>query len=306
MGLLVDGKWQDQWYDTKSHGGKFVRSQSQFRHWIKADGSTEFQPEKDRYHLYVSYACPWAHRTIIFRKLKKLESVISLSVVNPYMLEHGWTFAPYPGSTGDPLNQKEFLYQIYLLADQNYSGRVTVPVLWDKKTGTIVNNESSEIIRMLNSEFHEFTDDQNDYCPQELSAEIDKINDLVYPNINNGVYKCGFATSQEAYEEAFENLFKSLDQLEKILSSNQYLLGNNLTEADWRFFTTLLRFDPVYYAHFKCNLRQISDYPHLTRYLKELYHHPGITETVNFDHIKTHYYASQKTINPSGITPPRP
>ncbi len=306
MGLLVEGKWVDKWYDTESSDGKFKREQSSFRNWIKTDGSSQFIPEKGRYHLYVSLACPWAHRTIILRKLKKLEDIISLSIVDPLMLESGWEFSNYPGSIPDNVNNTKYMYEIYLKADNNFTGRVTVPVLWDKKEKTIVNNESSEIIRMLNSEFSNFTDVNTDFYPMELKEKIDEINSFVYADINNGVYKCGFATTQNAYEEAFENLFSALDKVEAILDNNKYLCGKHLTEADVRLFTTLIRFDPVYYSHFKCNFMQISDYKNIHKYLKNLYNYPGIKETVNFTHIKEHYYKSHKTINPTGIVPKGP
>ena len=303
MGLLVEGKWQDKWYDTKSTGGRFVRGKSQFRDWITADGSSGFKAEPDRYHLYISLACPWAHRTLIFRKLKKLEEVISLSIVDPLMQENGWEFTEYAGSIPDTLNGSRYLHQIYTAAKEDYTGRVTVPVLWDKEKKTIVNNESSEIIRMLNSEFNEFGDPSLNFYPQELRDEIDRINAVVYANINNGVYKCGFATKQDAYEEAFNNLFGTLDQIENLLSEHRYLVGDKMTEADWRLFTTLLRFDSVYYTHFKCNLCRIEEYPNLSNYLRELYQFPGVQETVNFKHIKEHYFKSHKTINPTGIVP---
>ncbi|MCK5710681.1 MAG: glutathione S-transferase family protein [Deltaproteobacteria bacterium] len=303
MGLLVEGKWQDKWYDTKSTGGRFVRGKSQFRDWITADGSSGFKAEPDRYHLYISLACPWAHRTLIFRKLKKLEEVISLSIVDPLMQENGWEFTEYAGSIPDTLNGSRYLHQIYTAAKEDYTGRVTVPVLWDKEKKTIVNNESSEIIRMLNSEFNEFGDPSLNFYPQELRDEIDRINAVVYANINNGVYKCGFATKQDAYEEAFNNLFGTLDQIENLLSEHRYLVGDKMTEADWRLFTTLLRFDSVYYTHFKCNLCRNEEYPNLSNYLRELYQFPGVQETVNFKHIKEHYFKSHKTINPTGIVP---
>ncbi len=303
MGLLVEGKWQDKWYDTKSTGGRFVRGKSQFRDWITADGSSGFKAEPDRYHLYISLACPWAHRTLIFRKLKKLEEVISLSIVDPLMQENGWEFTEYAGSIPDTLNGSRYLHQIYTAAKEDYTGRVTVPVLWDKEKKTIVNNESSEIIRMLNSEFNEFGDPSLNFYPQELRDEIDRINAVVYANINNGVYKCGFATKQDAYEEAFNNLFGTLDQIENLLSEHRYLVGDKMTEADWRLFTTLLRFDSVYYTHFKCNLCRNEEYPNLSNYLRELYQFPGVQETVNFKHIKEHYFKSHKTINPMGIVP---
>jgi len=306
MGLLVEGKWQDEWYDTQSTGGRFVRKDSQFRDWVTADGSSGFKAEPNRYHLYVSLACPWAHRTLILRKLKNLEGVISLSIVDPLMEENGWEFSDYPGSISDSLNGSRYLHQIYTTAKPDYTGRVTVPVLWDKKKKIIVNNESSEIILMLNSEFDEFGNSTQDFYPPELRDEIDEINAVVYGNINNGVYKCGFSTTQQAYEEAFNNLFSTLDQIENILSKKRYLVGDKLTLADWRLFTTLLRFDSVYYTHFKCNLRRIEEYPHISNYLRELYQYPGVQETVNFKHIKEHYFKSHKTINPTGIVPSGP
>jgi len=306
MGLLVEGKWQDKWYDTKSTGGRFVRRESQFREWVTADGSSGFKAEPGRYHLYVSLACPWAHRTLIFRKLKKLEGVISLSIVDPLMEENGWEFSDYESSIEDSVNGSDYLHQIYTTAKPDYTGRVTVPVLWDKEKKTIVNNESSEIILMLNSEFDEFGNSTQDFYPPELRDEIDQINEAVYHNINNGVYKCGFATTQQAYEEAFNNLFSTLDQIENILSKKRYIVGDKLTLADWRLFTTLLRFDSVYYTHFKCNLRRIEEYPNLSNYLRELYQYPGVEETVNFKHIKEHYFKSHKTINPTGIVPSGP
>jgi len=306
MGFLFEGEWKNEWYDTKSTGGRFVRKESFFRNWITADGSPGFKAHADRYHLYISLACPWAHRTLIFRKLKKLENVISLSIVSPIMLDNGWIFDDFPGSIPDTVNNSKYLYEIYLAAKPDYSGRATVPVLWDKKTGTIVNNESSEIIRMFNEEFNYFGDSNIDFYPKELREEIDEINDIVYDNVNNGVYKCGFATTQEAYEEAFVSLFDTLDYIEKRLGKQRYLVGSTITEADWRLFTTLIRFDGVYFGHFKCNLRRISDYPHLSNYLRELFQFPGISDTINFEHIKKHYYHSHRTINPTGIVPVGP
>lgn len=303
MGLLVEGKWQDKWYETKSTGGRFVRQNSSFRNWVTADGSSGYKAEPGRYHLYVSLACPWAHRTLIFRKLKKLENIISISVVHPIMLTQGWEFKDYPGSIPDSVNEASYLHEIYTSVESEYTGRVTVPVLWDKETSKIVSNESSEIIRMLNSEFNEFGDKDLDFYPMGLREEIDEINEIVYQNVNNGVYRCGFATTQDAYEEAFDSLFGALDTLEERLSKKRYLVGDKITEADWRLFTTLLRFDPVYYSHFKCNLRHISDYPSLSGYLRELYQVPGVSDTTNFDHIKVHYYASHRSINPTGIVP---
>ncbi|AFY69279.1 Glutathione transferase [Thalassoporum mexicanum PCC 7367] len=303
MGLLVEGVWRDQWYDTSKTGGKFVRQSSSFRNQITADGSGGFKAEADRYHLYVSLACPWAHRTLIFRKLKGLTDLISVSVVNPLMLEHGWTFDPAPGVIADSVNGASYLHQVYTKAQPDYTGRVTVPVLWDKETSTIVNNESAEIIRLFNREFAAFSSNDLDFCPDDLVAEIDEINEFVYDNINNGVYKCGFATTQAAYAEAFASLFDALDKLEARLSKQRYLVGDRLTEADWRLFTTLVRFDPVYVGHFKCNKQRIADYPNLSNYLRELYQYGDVAETVNLDHIKQHYYASHKTINPTGIIP---
>ncbi len=312
MGLLVDGKWQDRWYDTKSSGGRFERSVSQWRDFVTTDGAPApgrergFKAEPGRYHLYVSLACPWAHRTLILRKLKKLEDVISVSVVDPFMGSDGWTFLQRDGATGDTLYGLDFLHQIYTRADPHYSGRVTVPVLWDKRDETIVSNESSEIIRMFNSAFDAFGDASVDFYPEELREEIDAWNDRVYPSINNGVYRCGFATTQVAYEEAFEELFSALDEVDAHLARNRYLAGGRLTEADWRLFTTLVRFDPVYVGHFKCNLRRIADYPNLSNYLRELYQVPGVAETVDLHHIKHHYYGSHQTINPTGIVPAGP
>ncbi len=312
MGLLVNGVWQDQWYDTKSTGGRFERTVTSFRHWITPDGAagpsgeSGFAAEKDRYHLYVSLACPWAHRTLIFRKLKKLEDFISVSAVHPLMLEEGWTFDDYPGAIADTALGKRRLYEVYLEAKPDYSGRVTVPTLWDKKQRTIVNNESSEIIRMFNGAFDDLTGNRDDYYPQALRPAIDEVNARVYKNINNGVYRVGFATTQKAYEEAFNALFAELDEIETRLSRQRYLAGSTLTEADVRLFTTLIRFDAVYVGHFKCNLRRIADYPNLSNYLRELFQIPAFGETVNFDHIKTHYYASHRQINPTGIIPAGP
>ncbi|MEQ1949882.1 glutathione S-transferase family protein [Mesorhizobium sp. CN2-181] len=312
MGQLVDGKWQDVWYSTKETGGRFVRSEAPWRDWVNADGKPApgrtrgFRAEPGRYHLYVSYACPWAHRTLIFRVLKKLEDMISVSVVHHFMGKDGWTFLAEDGATGDDLYGLDFLHQIYTKADSHYSGRVTVPVLWDRKEQTIVSNESSEIIRMLNSAFDEWGDASVDFYPEPLQAEIDAINALVYPAINNGVYRAGFATTQEAYEEAFGELFSALDTLEKRLSGQRYLVGEKITEADWRLFTTLARFDPVYVGHFKCNLRRIADYPNLSNYLRDLYQVPGVAGTVNMHHIKSHYYGSHTTINPTRIVPVGP
>jgi len=304
MGLLVNGIWKDKWYDTDSNKGKFVRSETQFRSFIGEDKA--FQPEKKRYHLYLSYACPWAHRTLIFWVLKKLKGFIGITVVHPAMLEQGWELKDENGCSTDPLYGYSYLYQLYTKAEPEYSGRVTVPILWDKKTESIVNNESSEIIRMFNFAFNKITGDTQDFYPTSLRNEIDEINDMVYRHINNGVYQCGFATTQAAYEDAFNQLFNSLNEIEERLNKQAYLAGERLTEADWRLFTTLIRFDAVYYGHFKTNLKRIKDYPNLYRYLKKLYHYPGIAETVHFDHIKRHYYYSHKMINPSQIIPVGP
>lgn len=310
MGLLVDGVWQDDVSRTKD--GHFIRPATQFRNWVTADGSAGpsgqggFKAEAGRYHLYVSLACPWAHRTIIFRKLKGLENAISLSVVSPDMLKDGWTFNKNEGSTGDAVNGKSKLSEIYVLADARYTGRVSVPVLWDKQRRTIVNNESSEIIRMLNSAFDACTNVRTDYYPQALRAEIDRLNEFTYSNINNGVYRAGFATSQAAYEQAFRNLFDALDEIEQMLSQQRYLAGNAITEADWRLFPTLARFDAVYYSHFKCNWRHIYEYPNLSNYVHDLYQQPGVAETVSLAQIKRHYYFSQRHVNPTGIVPVGP
>ena len=301
MGLLVKGQWKDQWYDTGATEGEFVRQDAQFRNWI---GEPGFEAEAGRYHLFVSLACPWAHRTLIFRKLKSLEQLISISIVDPVMLEHGWVFPE--GSMGNPIKGIDHLSHVYTAADDTYSGRVTVPVLWDKKRHTIVSNESSEIIRMLNTAFNELTGDTKDYYPEGLRPEIDELNELIYENVNNGVYRTGFATSQHAYTAAFQRLFETLDTLEQRLGEQRYLLGKTMTEADWRLFTTLIRFDAVYYGHFKTNLRQIEDYPNLGNYVRELYQVEGVAETVDLDQIKTHYYVSQTTINPTQIVPVGP
>ncbi len=312
MGLLVDGEWRDQWYDTKATGGRFKRDISRFRNWVTADGragptgASGFAAEPGRYHLYVSYACPWAHRTLIFRKLKGLEDMIPLSVVHWYMAENGWTFADGDGVIPDPIHDADYMYQVYQAADASYTGRVTVPVLWDKEKQTIVSNESADIIRMFNSAFDGIGATEGDYYPEPLREEIDEINARVYDTVNNGVYKAGFATSQEAYEEAVEPLFESLEWLDGRLSTQRYLLGEAITEADWRLFTTLLRFDPVYVGHFKCNRRRIVDYPNLWPYVRDLYQVPGVAETVHMDHIKSHYYGSHETINPTRIVPVGP
>jgi glutathionyl-hydroquinone reductase len=312
MGLLVDGKWQDKWYPTGDNGGRFVRPDAKFRNWVTRDGAAGrsgkggFKAEPGRYHLYVSWACPWASRTLIFRSLKRLKDVISVSVVHYHMGADGWTFLAEDGATGDTLYGLDFLHQVYTKADPAFSGRVTVPVFWDKKLETIVNNESSEIIRMLNSAFDQWGDASLDFYPERLRGEVDAVNALVYPAVNNGVYRAGFATTQPAYEEAFRELFAALDTLEERLARHRYLVGDSITEADWRLFTTLVRFDPVYVGHFKCNLRRIVDYPHLWAYVRDLYQRPGIAETVNLFHIKHHYYESHRTINPTGIVPAGP
>ena len=312
MGLLVEGKWQDQWYDTGATGGRFVRRESQFRNWVTPGGSAGpsgqggYKAEAGRYHLYVSLACPWAHRALIFRKLKGLEDLISISVVHWLMREEGWTFAPGPGVVPDIINGARVLHEVYTRANPTYSGRVTVPVLWDKATDSIVNNESSEIIRMLGSAFDGIGATPGNYYPQALRDEIDAVNARVYDTVNNGVYKAGFATTQAAYEEAVGPLFDTLDCLDERLGRQRYLCGSAVTEADWRLFTTLIRFDAVYVGHFKCNRRRIVDYPNLSGYLRELYQWPGIAGTVDFSHIKGHYYQSHTTINPSGVVPVGP
>ncbi|MFT6466754.1 glutathione S-transferase family protein [Halopseudomonas sp.] len=312
MGLLVQGQWVDRWYDTESNKGSFARSESQFRNWVTADGSAGstgdagFKAEAGRYHLYVSLACPWAHRALILRKLKGLESMISVSVVNPLMREDGWTFEVADGVVADPLHQAHCMHQIYTAADPEYSGRVTVPVLWDKQQNRLVNNESAEIIRMFNLAFDGVGAKPGDYYPQALRSEIDNLNAHIYDRVNNGVYKAGFATTQQAYEQAVTPLFTALNELDQRLSTRRYLLGEQITEADWRLFTTLVRFDAVYHGHFKCNLKRIEDYPHLAGYLRELYQWPGIAETVNMQHIKEHYYRSHTTINPTGVVPAGP
>lgn len=312
MGLLIDGVWHDKWYDTKKTGGRFQRQDSAFRNWITADGSagpsgdSGFKAEAGRYHLYVSLACPWAHRSLIFRKLKKLEEIIPLSVVHWHMGDEGWTFQEGRGVIPDSVNGADRLYEVYLKAKPDYTGRVTVPVLWDKKRETIVSNESAEIIRMFNSAFDGLTGSTLDFYPGHLRAEIDTVNEAIYSKVNNGVYKAGFATSQQAYEEAFDALFATLDDLEQRLARQRYLAGGRITEADWRLFTTLLRFDAVYHGHFKCNLKRLVDYPNLWAYTRELYQVPGVAETVDLFHIKHHYYGSHPTVNPSGIVPKGP
>ena len=313
MGLLVDGVWHDQWYDTKKSKGRFERSEAQFRNWITADGSPGpsgkggFAAEAGRYHLFVAYACPWAHRTLIFRSLKGLQDMIDVSFVHWFMGDKGWTFAEdADGIVGDNLFGSEFAHQIYTKADPDYSGRVTVPILWDKKGQTIASNESSEIIRMFNSAFDGIGAKEGDYYPSALRDQIDAINDRVYDTLNNGVYKCGFATTQDAYNDAVVPLFDTLDYLEELLSKNRYLTGDKTTEADWRLFPTLARFDSIYHGHFKCNIRRLSDYPNLWAYTRDLYQHPGIADTLNFAHNKQHYYASHETVNPTRIVPMGP
>lgn len=312
MGALVEGIWQDQPLVPKSRDGRFVRKDSAFRNWITTDGSPGptgtggFKAEPGRYHLYVSLACPWAHRTLIFRSLKGLEEMVSVSVVNWLMLENGWTFEEAPGVIPDPIHNARYLYQVYTAADPTYTGKVTVPVLWDRERATIVNNESSEIIRMFNRGFDDIGAKAGDYFPEDLRDEIDRLNARIYDTVNNGVYKAGFATRQEAYEEAVAALFESLDWLNHLLGSRRYLTGDRQTEADWRLFTTLVRFDAVYVGHFKCNLRRIADYPNLSEYLRDLYQVPGVAETVNMQHIKGHYYESHRMINPTGIVPKGP
>ena len=312
MGLLVDGQWQDKWYDTKASEGRFEREDAGFRNWVTADGSAGpsgiggFKAEPNRYHLYVSLACPWAHRTTIYRKLKGLEDMISLSIVHPFMGDKGWTFAEGTGVIADPIVKADYLYEVYIAAKPDYTGRVTVPILWDKETNTIVSNESSEIIRMFNSAFDEVGATAINFLPTELLAEIDTVNEFVYSAVNNGVYKAGFATTEAAYKEAVITLFDALDTLEARLVDQRYLLGNTITEADWRLFTTLVRFDAVYVGHFKCNIRRIVDYPNLWGYLRDLYQVPGIAETVSIEHIKAHYYTSHANINPTRIIPVGP
>ncbi len=312
MGLLIDGQWHDQWYDTEKHGGKFKRDASSFRNWVTADGSAGpsgeggFKAEPGRYHLYLSLACPWAHRTMIFRRLKGLQNMISVAIVNAYMGDQGWNFAPGRGVVPDIVNDTQYLHQVYTAAKPDYSGRVTVPVLWDRERQTIVNNESSEIIRMFNSAFDQLGARPGDYYPESLRQAIDEINAFVYSNINNGVYKAGFATSQDAYEQAVIALFEALGMLEQRLGEQRYLVGNTLTEADWRLFTTLIRFDSVYVGHFKCNLKRIADYPNLSNYLCDLYQVPGVSETIDLESCKQHYYQSHQTINPTGVVPVGP
>ncbi|BBM01342.1 glutathione S-transferase family protein [Microbulbifer sp. GL-2] len=312
MGLLVEGQWHDHWYDTDKQGGEYLREAAQLLNWITNDGSPGltgeggFAAEAGRYHLYVSLACPWAHRTLIFRTLKGLQDSIDVSIVSPFMREYGWSFNTQEGSSGDRLFQSDYLYQLYQRNRRDYSGRVTVPVLWDKQRQCIVNNESSEIIRMFNSAFDQLTGNEEDFYPEDLQGDIDATNDVVYENVNNGVYRAGFATSQEAYERAYESLFSTLGQLEQRLENNRYLTGDRVSEADWRLFTTLIRFDAVYHGHFKCNKQRLADYKNLWGFTRELYQWPGVAETVDFFHIKHHYYGSHLHINPTAIVPRGP
>lgn len=312
MGLLIDGEWHEQWYDTKKSGGKFQRENAQFRHWLdtepssaRHDDETVFPVAADRYHLYVSLACPWAHRTLIMRQLKGLTQLIGVTVVSPHMLQNGWQFDAYKGQS-DPLYQADFLYQIYLRARADYTGRVTVPVLWDKQRHTIVNNESADIVRIFNSAFDELTGNTFDFYPVVLRNEIDELNRFIYERINNGVYKAGFATTQQAYEDAFDALFSALDALEIRLSRQRYLHGDWVTESDIRLFTTLVRFDAVYFGHFKCNYKRLADYRNLSGFVRDIYQLPGVAQTVDLEHIKQHYYYSHDMINPSRIVPKGP
>ena len=313
MGLLIDGVWHDTWYDTKSTGGAFKRSTSAFRNWITPDGAPGpsgaggFAAMANRYHLYVSLACPWAHRTLIFRALKGLQDVIDVSVVHPDMLSDGWSFSDdYPGATGDRCFNLPFARDLYTKADPGITGRVTVPILWDTQSNMIVSNESSEIIRMFNSAFDHLTGNQEDFWPEELRDAIEPVNQRIYDTLNNGVYKAGFATTQDAYDAAIAPLFDTLDWLEARLAGSRYLMGDRITEADWRLFTTLVRFDAVYHTHFKCNRARIVDFPNIWGYLRELYQWPGVAETVNMDHITRHYFYSHDTINPHRIVPVGP
>jgi putative glutathione S-transferase len=312
MGLMVNGVWHDVWYDTASNDGRFIRADTQFRNWITADGSPGpsgeggFAAEPGRYHLYIGNACPWAHRTRVMRTLKGLDDWIDLSIVHWHMGDQGWTFEPGDGVIPDPIHNARFTHEIYRAAVPDYSGRVTIPILWDKQTRTIVSNESSEIIRMFNSAFDELGATPGDYYPAALRAEIDAVNARVYDTVNNGVYKCGFATSQQAYDESIGPLFDTLDWLDDRLATQPYLVGEILTEADWRLFTTLIRFDPVYVGHFKCNKKRLIDYPNLSRLTRVLYEYPGVAKTVDMSHIKQHYYGSHESINPSRVVPAGP
>ena len=312
MGLLINGEWRDEWYDTAATGGRFVRKDAAFRNWITSDGTPGpsgtdgFAAQAGRYHLYVSLACPWAHRTLIMRSLKGLQNMVSVSVVHWRMRQDGWTFADGAGVLPDTVNGARFLRDVYTASDPVYTGRVTVPVLWDKQRHAIVSNEPSEILRMLGSAFDNVGAVQGDYYPASLRTEIDAINARLYDTLNNGVYKAGFATTQDAYQQNAVKVFETLDMLEDRLKDRRFLFGAEQTEADWRLFTTMVRFDPVYVGHFKCNIRRIHDYPHLTDYLRDLYQTPGVPETVDMRHIKEHYYRSHRTINPTGIVPVGP
>lgn len=306
MGMLNNGQWQEEALVERNEDGSFVRQMSAFRGKITTDPQNPFQPEAGRYHLYISYACPWASRTLIFRTLKGLEDVISLSSVDPHMQDKGWEFGVSDSDTADPINHAHYLSELYVKADPHYTGRVTVPVLWDKKNQTVVNNESSAIMRMLNSAFNAFATNSYDFYPEALQKDIDDINEFIYENVNNGVYKCGFADTQQAYDEAFDALFNALEVLEQRLSKQRYLVGKQITEADWRLFPTLIRFDSIYVGHFKCNLKRIEDCPNLANYLREFYQVPGIKQTVNLPEIKAHYYKSHLQLNPTGIVPKGP
>ena len=303
MGQLIDGVWVKGSVSSNDQKGSFKRASSVFRNKISSNHST-YLPETNRYHLYVSYACPWAHRTLIFRKLKNLESHISVDYVHPDMLEMGWSFEKnFPGTSGDSLHNKRYVHEIYQLSDKDISTKATVPILWDKKTRTIVNNESSEIIRIMNDAFNDITKNKDDYYPEKFRDQIDSINDTIYENINNGVYRSGFSKTQLSYEEAVEKLFSSLDMINDILEGRNYLVGDILTEADIRLVPTLIRFDCVYYFHFKCNLKKISEYKNISRYLRNLFEEDAIKSTTNFEHIKRHYFYSHENINPFRIIP---
>ncbi len=306
MGKLIDGVWQKQSFSPEVREGRFVRPESPFRDWVTRDGSSGFPAEAGRYHLYLALACPWAHRALLFRQLKGLEEAITVSVVDPIMTDEGWHFSEEPGCIPDTVNGCRYLRGVYLKADPHYTGRVTTPLLWDKVAGTAVSNESADIIRMLNSEFDKIAESALDFYPPEHREAIDEVNGWVYSDVNNGVYKAGFAQTQDAYEEGYDALFRALDAIEERLGRHRYLVGNRLTEADWRLFTTLVRFDPVYYSHFKCNRQRLIDFPNLSGYLRELYQVPGVADTVGFDHIKRHYYGSHPGLNPTGIVPKGP
>jgi putative glutathione S-transferase len=305
LGMLVEGKWTTEWTE-QGKKGEFNRMPTRFRDWVTADGSSSYQAGSNRYHLYVSLACPWAHRTLIMRSLKGLQEIISISIVDPFMGENGWKFSDYPGTIPDSINQSEYLREVYVKANSEYTGRVTVPILWDKQNHTIINNESREIIRMLDCEFKDYSQSDLNLCPPEIKESVDQTIDAIYQPINNGVYRSGFASTQSAYEAAVTELFEHLDHWEKVLGKQRYLCGNDLTEADICMFTTLIRFDAVYHGHFKCNLRRIIDYPNLWNYLKDIYQYPGIAETCNLDHIKRHYYVSHSHINPTQVVPKGP